>query len=386
MRKNQRFTAVKEIEGERVHRIKRQQRCKSIIENIPANPRMRQWVCSSTCDNAKFSQRITEMEERTELRHDLYELRSLRSIASRKMTKSMLDEKITEIEGKIKALEAANNIDGCGDVPVLKQSRTEVASSNAVPLATVKITNYDTYIIRPVATFFLGCSEVQVNAHDVSSKNYSLIIKGLLKTINPSGSSFKQKTNLLLIMMRKSEEGNWKYLTKAEMQSKEKSTPKLDQKADPQESLMSLMKQLYDEGDDDMKRTICKAWHESQTKKNLNPDEPTFACDETLKESDGHQEGRKISIFSFCNWKCVGGLLPEVYTKAKPFLPVHAITFPARRPSLLVSGPVTIPEQNLRIENKKKKKIHCLLLHVKGKRRFRISGAFNARAVNSCPK
>uniref|UniRef100_A0A1I8EWA9 CS domain-containing protein n=1 Tax=Wuchereria bancrofti TaxID=6293 RepID=A0A1I8EWA9_WUCBA len=249
MRKNQRFTAVKEIEGERVHRIKRQQRCKSIIENIPANPRMRQWVCSSTCDNAKFSQRITEMEERTELRHDLYELRSLRSIASRKMTKSMLDEKITEIEGKIKALEAANNIDGCGDVPVLKQSRTEVASSNAVPLATVKITNYawdqsDKYVKlyltipdihtvpeeqitvnfteRPVATFFLGCSEVQVNAHDVSSKNYSLIIKGLLKTINPSGSSFKQKTNLLLIMMRKSEEGNWKYLTKAEMQSKEK--------------------------------------------------------------------------------------------------------------------------------------------------------------------
>ncbi|EJW83873.1 hypothetical protein WUBG_05218 [Wuchereria bancrofti] len=233
------------------------------------------------------------MEERTELRHDLYELRSLRSIASRKMTKSMLDEKITEIEGKIKALEAANNIDGCGDVPVLKQSRTEVASSNAVPLATVKITNYawdqsDKYVklyltipdIHTVPeeqiTVNFTESEVQVNAHDVSSKNYSLIIKGLLKTINPSGSSFKQKTNLLLIMMRKSEEGNWKYLTKAEMQSKEKSTPKLDQKADPQESLMSLMKQLYDEGDDDMKRTICKAWHESQTKKNLNPDEPTL--------------------------------------------------------------------------------------------------------------
>lgn len=30
---------------------------------------------------------------------------------------------------------------------------------------------------------------------------------------------------------------------------------------------MSLMKQMYDEGDDEMKRTIKKAWCESQDKK-----------------------------------------------------------------------------------------------------------------------
>lgn len=51
------------------------------------------------------------------------------------------------------------------------------------------------------------------------------------------------------------------------------STPKFDQKADPQESLMGLIKQLYDDGDDDMKRTIRKAWHESQTKKSADADE-----------------------------------------------------------------------------------------------------------------
>ncbi|EFO16839.1 hypothetical protein LOAG_11664 [Loa loa] len=230
------------------------------------------------------------MEERTELRHDLHELQRLRSIASRQTIKRLLDEKITEIEGKIKVLEAASNVDGRGDVPVLKQSRTEAVSSNAVPLATVKITNYawdqsDKYVklyltipeIHTVPQQQIAVniteSEVEVSARDVSSKNYSLVIKGLLKAINPSSSSFKQKTNLLLIMMQKKEEGNWKYLTKAEMQSKEKSAPKFDQKADPQESLMNMMKQLYDEGDDDMKRTIRKAWHESQTKKSLDPDE-----------------------------------------------------------------------------------------------------------------
>lgn len=230
------------------------------------------------------------MEGQNELRHDLRELRHLHAIASRKMVKSMLDEKITEVEGKIKAMEAANGVCGGGDLPVLKQSRTEAVTSNGVPLATVKITNYawdqsekyvKLYLTIPdvhtvpqeqiVVNF--SESEVEVNARDISAKNYSLTIKGLLKSINPSSSSFKQKTNLLLVMMRKKEEENWKYLTKAEMQSKEKSTPKFDQKADPQESLMNLMKQMYDEGDDDMKRTIRKAWHESQTKKSLEPEE-----------------------------------------------------------------------------------------------------------------
>ena len=35
------------------------------------------------------------------------------------------------------------------------------------------------------------------------------------------------------------------------MKAKEKSAPKFDDKADPQEGLMSMMKKMYDEGDDD---------------------------------------------------------------------------------------------------------------------------------------
>jgi hypothetical protein len=32
--------------------------------------------------------------------------------------------------------------------------------------------------------------------------------------------------------------------------------PKVDENADPNDSLMTMMKQMYDEGDDEMKRTI----------------------------------------------------------------------------------------------------------------------------------
>jgi len=42
-----------------------------------------------------------------------------------------------------------------------------------------------------------------------------------------------------------------------------------DKDADPNDSLMKMMKQMYDDGDDEMKRTIAKAWTESRDKKGM---------------------------------------------------------------------------------------------------------------------
>ena len=50
---------------------------------------------------------------------------------------------------------------------------------------------------------------------------------------------------------------------------KEKDAPK-EKPEDPQESLMNMMKQMYDSGDDDMKRMISQSWskaHAEQEKK-----------------------------------------------------------------------------------------------------------------------
>ena len=51
-------------------------------------------------------------------------------------------------------------------------------------------------------------------------------------------------------------------------------TPKMDKSEDPRAGLMGLMKQMYQDGDDDMKRTIAKAWHESQEKRVKDPGLP----------------------------------------------------------------------------------------------------------------
>ena len=40
----------------------------------------------------------------------------------------------------------------------------------------------------------------------------------------------------------------------------------MDDKKDPGDGLMDLLKQMHDDGDDEMKRTIQKAWHESRAK------------------------------------------------------------------------------------------------------------------------
>lgn len=72
---------------------------------------------------------------------------------------------------------------------------------------------------------------------------------------------------MVLVMCKKQTSNKWEFLTKVEQRSKEKDKPSVDEKSDPSEGLMSMLKKIYDEGDDEMKRTINKAWSESQEKK-----------------------------------------------------------------------------------------------------------------------
>ena len=48
--------------------------------------------------------------------------------------------------------------------------------------------------------------------------------------------------------------------------------PKVDADKSPDDGLMDMLKNMYDDGDDDMKRTISKAW--SEREKNGSPGDP----------------------------------------------------------------------------------------------------------------
>ncbi|XP_035024984.1 calcyclin-binding protein-like [Hippoglossus stenolepis] len=77
---------------------------------------------------------------------------------------------------------------------------------------------------------------------------------------------------MVLVMCKKQTTKKWGCLTKAELQTKEKEKPTTEETADPSDGLMSMLKKIYSDGDDEMKRTINKAWSESQEKKSRGED------------------------------------------------------------------------------------------------------------------
>uniref|UniRef100_A0A8B9WIC8 Calcyclin-binding protein n=1 Tax=Bos mutus grunniens TaxID=30521 RepID=A0A8B9WIC8_BOSMU len=100
---------------------------------------------------------------------------------------------------------------------------------------------------------------------NLNGKSYSMIVNNLLKPISVEGSSKKVKTDTVLILCRKKAENTrWDYLTQVEKECKEKEKPSYDTETDPSEGLMNVLKKIYEDGDDDMKRTINKAWVESR--------------------------------------------------------------------------------------------------------------------------
>jgi calcyclin binding protein len=117
--------------------------------------------------------------------------------------------------------------------------------------------------------------EVEVKAP--KGKVYSLVITDLFEPIVPDGSFVKLKSGTVIVTLKKSSTKEWSCLTAIERKLKdarEPKTPKMDKSEDPGASLMGLMKQMYQDGDDDTKRTIAKAWHESQGKRMKDPSLP----------------------------------------------------------------------------------------------------------------
>ncbi|KAG7255529.1 hypothetical protein CRUP_026347 [Coryphaenoides rupestris] len=70
--------------------------------------------------------------------------------------------------------------------------------------------------------------------------------------IDTTESCKKIKTDMLLLMCKK---------------QTQKNKPAVNDNADPSDGLMTMLKKIYTDGDDEMKRTINKAWSESQEKK-----------------------------------------------------------------------------------------------------------------------
>merc|ERR1739838_32506 len=111
-------------------------------------------------------------------------------------------------------------------------------------------------------------SQHSVVISNLNGKNYQFSTPKLLHEV--SSFTFRVKQKMLVLMLKKSKVQNWKYLSERDSLDKADKANDMDKKtgaeADPSASVMNMMKKMYDDGDDDMKRTIAKAWTEARTK------------------------------------------------------------------------------------------------------------------------
>ena len=118
-----------------------------------------------------------------------------------------------------------------------------------------------------------GAYSIDATAMDVDGKNYRYVQDNLDKDIIPADSKFIVKSNKIILKLRK-KKGDYSYETWQQLVCKKKRDPNAEKKSkeNPQDSIMDMMKGLYDEGDDNMKKVIGEAMMKSRS--GQKPDEP----------------------------------------------------------------------------------------------------------------
>ena len=121
-------------------------------------------------------------------------------------------------------------------------------------------------------------SKFTKNSFDVcilgwKEKNYRFSCFNLSKEINPADSYVKQTNSGLIVYLAKANSSDfWDSLEKKKGlfgNKDEDGAPKLDKNKDPNESLMEMMRDMYQNGDPEMKRMIAEAWTKSRDEQQM---------------------------------------------------------------------------------------------------------------------
>jgi len=228
-----------------------------------------------------------------ELQLDVSELKLLQENATRNKVKDILSVQVRKLEtdlvqlrDKAKAEEADKNGDvekkatgGESARKILECQMKDYSWDQSEKFVKLYLTGLKGLDKCPNDNINITYSSESVNVRvgplsDKENKVYVFSIKKTCHQINPEKSYHKAKSDYLLVFLAKHNPGSdWSHITyaeKAAADAKKKSddASKVGDKEDPSASLMTMMKKMYDEGDDEMKRTIAKAWTEGQEKKN----------------------------------------------------------------------------------------------------------------------
>eukprot|EP00831_Metopus_contortus_P013516 TRINITY_DN1548_c0_g1_i1.p1 TRINITY_DN1548_c0_g1~~TRINITY_DN1548_c0_g1_i1.p1 ORF type:complete len:222 (+),score=58.95 TRINITY_DN1548_c0_g1_i1:209-874(+) len=213
------------------------------------------------------------MDSTKELELDLNELRELLAQAKRDHVKSAIGKLVNEYEGMVKVAEASK----------VKKIETASPAKDAIIYSSISTYSWEqeegsvkVYITglngvgalpkeNIVVDFATNGFDLKVKGLD--GKNYRLKIYPLNKEILPGNSRFSIKTNMISITMAKNGKEHWDDIKEKKKPFKNPSLGKEKGKGkeeDPQASLMNMMKEMYDSGDDEMKKVIAQSWMKAQ--------------------------------------------------------------------------------------------------------------------------
>ncbi|XP_012283708.1 calcyclin-binding protein [Orussus abietinus] len=214
-----------------------------------------------------------------EIKLDIVELNALCAQANRQRSKDLLSLEVRRLQDELARITDETRLDESKTL-----SQTTSASSKCYE---IKLTNYawdqtDTFVkvyvmLKDVHTLpndVIVCNftdrSMDLRVPGLGNRNYQLPINNLSEEIDVSRSYVKVKTDKIVVFLAKKVPKNWTYITYVEKKIKEAKAPTMSDMGednDPGASLMNLMKKMYQDGDDEMKKTIAKAWTESQEKK-----------------------------------------------------------------------------------------------------------------------
>ncbi|KAK9064329.1 hypothetical protein SSX86_015709 [Deinandra increscens subsp. villosa] len=209
---------------------------------------------------------------------DLEELRHLQSVAKRPRVVSLICSEIRNLE-KVKF--QTNDVASVAPIPspVPVSTNPKMATEPALKYTTLGSFSWDQDTDKvKIYVFLEGVNQekiqtefspmsIDVKFHDVQGKNYRCAIPKLNKEIVPEKCKVLVKPTKVIITLVKASKGNWLDLHFKE----DKIKPSLDKERDPMAGIMDLMKNMYEEGDDEMKKTIAKAWTDARSGKAADP-------------------------------------------------------------------------------------------------------------------
>ena len=201
-----------------------------------------------------------------ELHGDAEELRTLLGQASRRANKEFLQAQVDKLQLEVTRLQKSeqdrlarlNNVNATSNTVGYFKKIDTYGWDQSEKFIKIYVTGLKD--LDKLKEGDVTCNYTERNfelvIRNVNNINYNLIVNNLLHKINPADSYFKVKSDMVTVFLRKVDTGrSWGYVTEKEAKLKDKAVPKMDENADPQEGLMTLMKKMYEE---EIGRASCR--------------------------------------------------------------------------------------------------------------------------------